>query len=99
MVRTGVYDVLPPTRRREGEIDDRLPRCGDGATVRQGERNRLRAIMALRRDPDLLVQHRMEGDRVPGAVREVPPSIPSRDEEIGRASCRERRHIGAREVS
>src|SRR5947199_190006 len=89
VVRACVHDVLPPTRRREGEIDDRLPRCGDGATVRQGERNRLRAIMALRRDPDLLVQHRMEGDRVPGAVREVPPSIRSRDEERG-GDCGER---------
>src|SRR5438105_15329084 len=81
VVRTGVHDVVPPTRRGDGEIDDRLPRRGDGAAVRQGEHNRLRAIVALRRDPDLLVQHRMEGHGVPRAVREVPPSIPPRDEE------------------
>src|SRR5436190_1390933 len=41
-------------------------------------------MMALRSDPDLLVQHGVERHGIPSAVREVPPSVsPSRDYVMG----------------
>src|SRR3989440_3808735 len=57
VVRTRVQDVVPPLRGGEGQVHARFPGRGRRAPVREGDRDRFRAMMALRSDPDLLVQH------------------------------------------
>src|SRR5213592_1696715 len=49
-------------------------------------------MMALRSDPDLLVQHGVERHGIPSAVREVPPSVSPRHDERGGDRGERERH-------
>src|SRR5439155_446595 len=72
-----------PLRGGEGQVHARFPGRGRRAPVREGDRDRFRAMMALRSNPDLLVQHGVERHGIPSAVREIPPSVPQRHDERG----------------
>src|SRR2546425_4540403 len=75
VIRARVHDVVPPLCGGEGEEDERVRRRGRGPSSGEFNPDRLRAMMTTGCDPDLLVQHRMERHRVPGAVREERRSV------------------------
>src|SRR2546423_12033719 len=47
VVRTGVQDVVPPLRGGEGQVHARFTGRGRRTPVREGDRDRFRAMMAL----------------------------------------------------
>ncbi len=89
-VAAGRRDVVPPGGRGAGEVDDRPGRLdGRGLALVHLDRDRLRAVVAERIDPDVVVQHRVERDRVPRAVGEVPILVHGHPERGGDGRERE----------
>src|SRR5437667_296483 len=96
VVRAGTHDVIPPLRCGEREIDHRPWRRCARLPTRELDRDRFRAMMATAFDPDDFVQHRVERDRIPRAVRVVSSSD---DRPGGAKRCRDGREREGHEDS
>src|SRR2546425_3654656 len=90
VIRAREHNVVPPLRRGKREVDHGPCRRGARFPASELDRNWFGAMMATAFDSDDLVQHRVERDGVPGAVRIVTPTDDGTSDAKRRGDGRER---------